>query len=64
MQIIKSITARKIFKEYPEIKKQFWAGELWSEGGYIGMVGDGTTSDIINMFRIREIRQKSKYMSK
>ena len=24
MQIIKSITARQIFKEYPEIKKQLW----------------------------------------
>src|SRR5450759_2967079 len=32
MQIIKSITARKIFKEYPEIKKQLWGGELWSDG--------------------------------
>src|SRR5271157_3792846 len=29
MQIIKNITARNIFKEYPEIKKQIWGGELW-----------------------------------
>ncbi len=36
MQIIKSITARKIFKEFPEIKKQLWSGELLSDGGYIG----------------------------
>ena len=36
MQIIKSITARQIFKQYPEIKKQLWGGELWSDGGYIG----------------------------
>ena len=35
MQIIKSITARQIFKQYPEIKKQLWGGELWSDGGYI-----------------------------
>ena len=28
MQIIKSITARKIFKEYPEIKKQLYGDEL------------------------------------
>ena len=50
MQIIKSITARKIFKEYPEIRKQLWGGELWSDGGYIGTVGDGTTSDIIKNY--------------
>ena len=47
MQIIKSITARQIFKQYPEIKKQLWGGELWSDGGYIGTIGDGTTSDVI-----------------
>jgi putative transposase len=39
MQIIKSITARLIFKVYPESKKQLWDGELWSNGGYIGTVG-------------------------
>jgi putative transposase len=50
MQIIKSITARKIFKEYPEIRKQLWGGELWSDGGYIGTVGDGTTTDIIKNY--------------
>jgi REP element-mobilizing transposase RayT len=35
MQIIKSITARKILKEYPEVRKKPWGGELWSDGGYI-----------------------------
>ena len=50
MQIIKSITARNIFKEYPEIKKQLWGGELWSDGGYIGTVGDEKTSDIIKNY--------------
>ncbi len=46
MQIIKSITARQIFKEHPEIKKQLWGGER----GYIGAVGDGTTSDVIRNY--------------
>ena len=50
MQIIKSITAKNIFKEYPEIKKQLWGGELWSDGGYIGTVGDENTSDIITKY--------------
>jgi putative transposase len=50
MQIIKSITAREIFKEYPGIRKQLWDGELWSDGGYIGTVGDGTTSEIIKNY--------------
>ena len=47
MQIIKSITAREIFKKFPEIKKVLWCSEFWSDGGYIGTVGDGILSDII-----------------
>ena len=50
MQIIKSITARQTFKQHPDIKKQLWGGELWSDGGYIGTVGDGTTYDVIKNY--------------
>ena len=39
MQIIKSITGRMIFKKFPEIKKQLWGGELWSDGGFVGTIG-------------------------
>jgi len=40
MQIIKSITARMMFKQFPEIKKQLWGGELWSDGGFVGTIGE------------------------
>lgn len=39
MQIIKSITARKMFSKYPELRKQLWGAELWSDGGYVGTIG-------------------------
>ena len=65
MQIIKSITARQIFKQYPEIKKQLWGGELWSEGGYIGTIGDGTTQMLSKtMLKIGKTRKKKKHISK
>ncbi len=50
MQIIKSILARELFKRYPEIKKQLWGGHFWSEGGYIGTVGDNVTSEIVREY--------------
>ena len=53
MQILKSITAREMFKRYPEIKKQLWGGEFWSDGGYIGTVGDGVTTEIVRKY-VRE----------
>ena len=47
---VKSITAKNIFKKYPDIKKQLWGGHFWSDGGYIGTVGDGVTTDIIKRY--------------
>ena len=40
MQIIKSITARELFKRYPEIKRQLWGGEFWTDGGHIDTVSE------------------------
>jgi putative transposase len=39
MQILKSITGRMMFQKFPEIKKQLWGGELWSDGGFVGTIG-------------------------
>ena len=50
MQIIKSITARQLFKRYREIKQQLWGGEFWNDGGYIGTVGEGITEEIIRKY--------------
>jgi len=60
MQVIKSITARKIFKEFPEIRKQLWGGEMWSDGGYIGTVGEGTTADVIKNYIQNQGNEKEK----
>jgi hypothetical protein len=32
VRIIKSITAREIFKQMPEVKKQLWGGQFRSDG--------------------------------
>ena len=37
--IMKSITAREIFKRCPEVKKQLWGGHLWTSGYFVGTVG-------------------------
>lgn len=39
VQTIKSITAREIFKMFPEIKKEFWGGNFWTSGFYANTVG-------------------------
>jgi len=62
IRLIKSITSRLLFEKFPEIKRQLWGGEFWSDGYYIGTVsgrGDkGVIEDYIkNQGRESDIKQ-------
>ncbi len=39
VQRFKSITARELFKTFPELKSELWGGEFWSDGYYAATVG-------------------------
>ena len=47
VRTIKSITAREIFKRVPQVKKQLWGGEFWSDGYYIASVGQNASEETI-----------------
>lgn len=38
VQTIKSITARMVLKEHPEVKEYLWGGQFWSNGYFINTV--------------------------
>jgi len=46
-RVVKSITAKEIFKQFPQVKKQLWGGEFWKDGYYVGTIGEGQTEAII-----------------
>ena len=50
IQIMKSISAREMFKKYPEIKRFLWGGALWSIGYYVRTVSDGPLEEIIRKY--------------
>ncbi len=37
---IKGITARKLFVQYPSLRKKLYLGHLWNPSFYVGTVGD------------------------
>jgi len=37
--MIKSLTAREVFRRCPEVKEQLWGGEFWTDGYFGGTVG-------------------------
>lgn len=50
IRIIKSITARELFREFPELKRRLWSGELWEDGYFARTVGSRMTSEVIKKY--------------
>ena len=52
--LIKSLTAREIFRRCPQVKKQLWGGEFWTDGYFASTVGKHGSEDIIGNYVKRQ----------
>ena len=50
VRLVKSITAREIFARCPQVKKQLWGGEFWSDGYFISSVGQHGNENTIGAY--------------
>jgi len=50
VQIIKSITAREIFRSHSEVKKMLWGGRFWTSGYYANTVGQYGNERVIKEY--------------
>jgi putative transposase len=50
MNVLKSITARELYAEFPRLHRSHWGGKLWATGYYVGSAGDHVTSDLIKRY--------------
>ena len=51
-RIIKSITAREIYRLCPQVKKKLWGGNIWSAGYFVATVSEhGNEKQIQNYVR-------------
>ena len=48
--IIKRKLGRKVFEEYPMLKKKLWGGHLWEQGYFARTVGEQITDDVIRRY--------------
>ena len=59
VQILKSVSARKVFKKFPKLRKELWAGEFWNDGYFVRSVGDKVTTDIIRKYIEYQIHEEN-----
>jgi putative transposase len=58
VQRMKSISAKIIFQEFPEVKKSLWGGELWNDEYFVRSVGDKVTAYVIRIYIQSRLSQR------
>lgn len=58
VRTVKSITAREIFKRCPEVKKQLWGGEFWSDGYFLNTVGQSGNERTVRQYVKNQGKEK------
>jgi len=56
VKVIKSISGRMVFEKAPEVKKELWGGEFWSDGYYLATVRGKGDRKIIENYIINQGR--------
>ena len=60
IQIIKSLTAREIFKRAPEVKQKLWGGKFWTDGYYVNTVSRYGNEETVQRY-VREQGTQEEY---
>ena len=50
VRLYKSITAKQIFLKFPEVKKDLWGGEFWTDGYYVATVGEKGNWSVVERY--------------
>ena len=50
VRILKSITAKELFRQQPDIKQMLWGGKFWTAGYYANTVGQFASEDVIKKY--------------
>jgi len=58
IRTIKSISAKQVFAQVPDIKKELWGSEFWTDGYYIATVSGRGNKKIIENYIINQGRQE------
>jgi putative transposase len=59
---LKSVSAKKVFEEFPWLEKDLWAGEFWSDGYFVRTVGDKVTSELIRKYIKYQHREQGRQL--
>jgi len=50
VNVLKSVSAKQLFKEFPRLRKAMWGGELWRSGSFVRATGAAVTAAVIQRY--------------
>ena len=50
VRVFKSITARELFKRKPDLKRDLWGDEFWTDGYYVATVGERADWGVVERY--------------
>ena len=56
--MLKSITAKELFRLHPEIKEMLWGGKFWTSGYYVNTVGQYSNEEVIRAYVKNQGKEK------
>jgi putative transposase len=61
-RIVKSITAKEVFKRNPGLKEEMWGGGFWTDGYFINTVGRNRTETAVLEYIKKQGNKKDEYI--
>ena len=62
VEILKSISSKKVFEEFRWLKKHLWAREFWNDGYFVTTVGNKVTPELIRRYIRYQHREQKKQL--
>ncbi|WP_339315116.1 IS200/IS605 family transposase [Paenibacillus sp. FSL R10-2734] len=56
IKALKGVSARLLFKEFPDLKEKLWEGNLWNRSYFIATVSENTESQIREYIRNQKVK--------
>jgi len=47
VRVLKSKSARGLFREFPSLRRKLWGGEIWEDGYFARTIGDRMTKETV-----------------
>ncbi|MGG3886351.1 IS200/IS605 family transposase [Brevibacillus panacihumi] len=56
IKALKGVSARLLFKEFPQLKKKLWGGDLWNPSYFVATVSEHTEAQIRQYIQNQKVR--------